>query len=120
MNVPRWKIFAAVWLVVVAVNAVVSCTIIPRTVRSREASFDGTNQNSGFVGWTADGKGVLTARARARYNELVRLYGERFLPAIGSDYGIERHQTAPEQWTITPEALVKFQTMTRWHKSRAP
>lgn len=114
MNVPVWKRLAAFWLVVVLLNALASCTITPRIVRPADASFDGSQKNSGFLGWTESGEGVLTSRARARYNELVRLHGNKFLPALESDYGIKPGTNGT--FIITQEALVKFQTMTRWHK----
>jgi hypothetical protein len=116
MNVPVWKRLALVWLVVVSFHALASCTITPRIVRPPDASFDGTQKNSGFLGWTDDGQGIITARARARFNELVRLHGHKFLPALAPDYGITPGATNG-QWLITQEALVKFQTMNRWQKS---
>lgn len=106
---------ALVWLVAMALHVFASCTITPRTVRPVDASFDGTQKNSGFIGWTEDGRGSITSRARSRFNELVRHHGDKFLPPITPDYGLTPGTNGT--WLITQESLVKFQTMNRWHKS---
>jgi hypothetical protein len=89
-------------------------TVTPRIVASLQASWDGTNQNSGFIGFT-DAGGIITPHARDRYNGLIELYGKKFIPPITFDYGISQHTN--ENYIITPQALSDFAQMNRWYKS---
>lgn len=72
----------------VLVACVSGCTITPKPVDAAAPSFDGNAQNSGFLGWTEDGFGKLTAAARDRYNELAKTYGGQFTPAVKFDAGV--------------------------------
>ena len=89
-------------------------TVIPAQVRDHGASYDGNERNSGFLGFAADGTGIITPRARARYNELVARYGGLFRPALSADEGIT--PTATNTFLIDGEHLVDFATMNRWRK----
>jgi hypothetical protein len=109
------KLLISFCLVALAVGCT---TVTPRQVESPTASWDGTNQNSGFIGWTADGSGIITPHARDRYNGLIDIYGKRFIPPLVFDYGIQ--PTAANTFTITPEALSDFATMNRWRKKIEP
>jgi hypothetical protein len=102
-------LLAALWLLALASGCT---TVTPRTVTSPVASWDGTNQNSGFIGWTADGCGILTPHGRDRYNALVEIYGKKLAPAIMPDYGITA--TDGKSFIITPEALGKYREMHDW------
>ena len=68
----------------------VSCaTITPNKVEDNTASFDSStpvnydNLNSGIIGFTADGSGILTNFGVQRYNSLIRDYKIRFKNAKG-------------------------------------
>lgn len=89
-------------------------TVVPKPTRDNMASYDGTNQNSGFVGYLPNGAGEITPHARDRYNGLIAVYSKRFLPPLTPDAGLKTHG---ENWEIDPEHLVKFMQMNRWRKT---
>ncbi len=89
-------------------------TVTPPQVKAATASYDAGEPNSGFLGFTADGGGLITPHARDRYNALIALYGDRFLPALKPDAGVVAQG---DVFKIDAEHLVKFATMNRWHKS---
>lgn len=80
---------AAVLLGVMLLIAVLSgCTIAPKPIDAAAPSYDVNAQDSGFKGWAPDGSGIITTAARARYNDLAKIYGEQFTPAVKFDAGI--------------------------------
>jgi hypothetical protein len=89
-------------------------TVIPRTVTDSAPSWDGTNQNSGLVGFSPDGGGIITSNARERYNGLVVIYGARFVPALKADAGL--WQMPDGTWHIDQQHLACFAKMNRWRK----
>lgn len=88
--------------------------IVPHQVQSNVASFDGNEQNSGFLGWV-DGMGKITRRARDRYNGLIVVYGRDFNPPLGADYGVSDNHDGT--YLITKEALNKFLEMSAWKRA---
>ena len=60
-------------LCVLAILLAVSCTttVAPQPAKASVASWDGTNQNSGFIGYLPDGRGLITESACRRYNGLI-------------------------------------------------
>ena len=92
-------------------------TVTPRQVTAAAASFDGGERNSGFIGWTTNGSGIITPHARERYNALIVDYGPRFHPPLVADYGLTA--TATNTFLITPEALADFAAMNRWRRNEA-
>lgn len=104
-------------LTVLAINAVVSCTIRPAIVRARLPSYDGTNLNSGVKAQQGPGQPLLISNnARNRYNALVRLYGTRFLVPLHEDAGLVPGP-AEGEWLMSPQAFVDWATMAHWHRS---
>lgn len=91
-------------------------TVRPEPVTDAVASFDGNMQNSGFLRFNEDGSGLITARARERYNALIALYGSRFLLPLKTDEGIAPGPT-PDTHTLDAQHLVHFATMNQWHKN---
>ena len=89
-------------------------TVRAPALEDQQASFDGNEANSGFVGFTASGSGLITDRARVRYNALIGVYGKRFLPALEADEGLKA--VGINLWEIDAEHLVRFATMNRWRK----
>lgn len=115
-------IFAAL-IIIISIFGLISSgcgcttTVIPKTVESSIPSWDGTNQNSGFIGFEGN-SGKITLLARDRYNALIAIYGKRFVPPLTPDYGTQSHIDG--NFIITAEALSKFIQMNRWHKSSSP
>lgn len=90
-------------------------TYRPKAPASTQASWDGTNQNSGLIGFAADGSGVITAHARDRYNALAYMYGYYFRPPVHADDGVTPTATN-HVFFIDPQHLAYFATMNRWLK----
>jgi hypothetical protein len=66
------------------------CGTTPTTTHASTASYDGNEQNSGVVRVMPNGSLEVTEGARTRYNALIRIYGDRLLPAIQEDFGLDR------------------------------
>lgn len=98
-------------LIVLLSLCFVSCTVTPPQVHSQTVAYEGNIQTAGFLGFSEDGSGIITGKARDRYNALVRLYGAYFVPPLVQDDGLS--QSWPF-WLIEKESLVRFQTMARW------
>ena len=77
---------------------------------AKAASFDGNEQNSGFVGFTSDGSGIITAHARDRYNVLLKKYD-----AGKPDAGLISLPTG--NYLIDKQHLVTFVELNRKYKS---
>jgi hypothetical protein len=105
-----------IWLSSLALACILSCTtVIPDLVDNGGASYDGDQRNSGFYGFVTNDVivyGVITQRARDRYNNLIMEYNTK-IPYLCKDYGIVDNKT--NCW-ITLEALADFAKMNRWHK----
>lgn len=118
---PAAVLRAAAQGVCVAALAVVllgcASTVRPVIPTATAPSFDGTNQNSGFVSLSG-GRGLITAHARDRYNGLIDLYGKGFIPPLVHDAGIT--VTSSNLFTIDGEGIVHFATMNRWRREGKP
>ncbi len=110
-----WNLFP----LFLCVHFLIGCTstIIPKSVTDEQVSFDSNQQNGGFLGYTSEHYGVLTPRARERYNDLVaKGYGTNFSPALTKpDEGLQPWTN--QTWLITKEHLVKFGVMNNARKS---
>jgi len=106
-------IFLCGWMLV----GVSGCTttITPDAVHATQASFDSGVQNSGFIGFFADGSGHLTPRARDRYNLLVSIYGKEYLPPLKRDSGIAA--LADGTFQIEAFHLSAFMVMSEKHRA---
>jgi len=92
-------------------------TVTPVQVVSNGASFDNGERNSGFIGWATNNGtayGVITLKARDRYNALIESYGSKIIPPIKKDYGLISCET---NYLISFEALSNFAKMNRWRKN---
>lgn len=94
---------------------IVGCTVTPKIVTDTTPSFDGTNQNSGFIAFDPNGYGIITPHARDRYNGLIEIYGKKFNPPLTFDAGIIK--TCTNTFLIDPQHDVYARTMNRWKKS---
>ncbi len=83
-------------------------TIVPTAVESKAASYDGNDQNSGYLG-----NGRITAHARDRYNGLIKIYGRD--ARLVEDQGLSFNSDG--SWSITKECLVKFLEMSDWKRA---
>lgn len=92
----------------------VACTVTPKRVQSTVPSFDGTNQNSGFIGYAPDGRGIISPGLRERYSGLAGRYGGRFTPVLTPDAGIQA--TASNAFLIDQEHLSKLIRMSVWKR----
>ena len=113
-SVNTWRNSLLVLLVALIATGCAT-TIVPRPVVDQQASFDGNEANSGFLRFNADGSGVITSRARERYNALIARYGDRFTVPLKPDAGL-KPIPGTGTWEIAAEYLVKFATMNRWRK----
>ena len=91
--------------------ACLTSTVTPARVESRAPSYDGAEATSGILAVETSGF-VVTARFRARYNELVARYGAAWSPAIGADYGLFARDDGT--WLATREAIEKALVMIAW------
>lgn len=101
-------------VIAILAAALCGCTIVtPHTVNSSAYSFDGTNQNSGVIGFVGE-QAEVTPHWRDRYNGMIAVYSKRFLPPLVPDYGLT--PTATNTFLVTPEAYRDFVKMNRWRK----
>ena len=118
----RARVFAAIGVlcILVGLSLMAGCTntVAPKQASSGRPSWDGSSQNSGFIGFDQAGNGILTAHARDRYNELMDRYGKKFSPPVRQDDGLTA--TATNTWLIDPQHLSSFMTANRWRKQELP
>jgi hypothetical protein len=91
-------------------------TVIPKPVVDNVPSFDGNSQTSGVLSNAPNGSLIISESARARYNAMVEQYGNRFIPPLVKDAGVQPW-TVPGQYTIDKEHDADARTMNRWRKS---
>lgn len=113
----RWgRVLLILGLLAAIAWLAVGCTVAPRYVETpAAASFDGNERNSGFLAFNEDGSGVITPRARDRYNALVAKYGKDNLPKLKKDFGVSKRDDG--NYNITAEALVAFGVMNKKNRS---
>lgn len=94
----------------------VSCakTVVPDKIVDVTPSYDGNEQNSGFISFNDDNSAVITPRARDRYNNLAKKYGIIFVVPVFQDFGITPRPDG--NFNISAEALSKFAQMNQWRK----
>ena len=93
-------------------------TVRPAPVTRAAASWDGTNQNSGFLGWT-NGGAIISEAARERYDGLRGRYGMLEVPPVLAADGISPGP-AFATWFIDDEHLAVFAKWTRWKREGKP
>ena len=93
-------------------------TVTKPVVRPTVTNYSGTNQNSGFIGFLEDGRGVIDGRKRDEYNILISLYGgvTNFIPPLTFDFGISPYTN--NTFIISQEALSDFQQMKIMYRNR--
>jgi hypothetical protein len=107
-------------------------TVVPGEIKASVASWDGSTQNSGLVGFDAQGNGIITLHADGRYYTLVAMYGPYFKPPClyheGSipitNFPVAVFNKHKQVGTLTngiyfrmdAEHIVKFRQMNTWLK----
>jgi hypothetical protein len=108
---------------VVVIVAVGLCgctsTVAPKLAGETQASWDGTNQNSGIIGLTVDHQAIITLHASDRYNGLITIYGARFNPRLVPDAGLTRVGNGGT-CIMDAQHLAYFATMQRWARQAKP
>ena len=107
----------------------VSCTTVtPDKVRDEIASYDASTpsgydvQNSGFIGFLDDGRGIITPFGLLRYNTLVKTYKIRFKSFKGVDLyendGITEYTDNKKNklYIIDQQHLVYYAVLNSWRK----
>ncbi len=98
---------------------IVSCTITPVTPKSNQPSFDNNVQNSGFVMFLDDGSGLISTNAASRYNFLISIYKNKFIPPITENYGLTfTNIQNTNYFIISAEGIVNFGKMNHWKKNQ--
>lgn len=91
-------------------------TVKPVKVTPQQASFDGTNQNSGVVSFDkVNHVGEVTPDWRLKYNGLIETYGDRFIPWLVKDYGLISKPNG--NWIATAEAFENRGKMELWRRN---
>jgi len=106
------------WLGVCLALLLTGCTVTPKVVHDAQASFDGTQQNSGILGFDGEGHCVITLHAVERYNALVDKYGKRFTPPLQRNQGL--FLTDTNTAVMSFGSVEYFATMNRWAHQEAP
>lgn len=103
-------------------------TVTPNKVVDDTPSYDAStpvsyeNYNSGIIGFTEDGSGILTTYGVDRYNNLIRDYKIRFKITKGielkenagiTDY-VDKHKNVLSK--IDPQHFVYFGILNSWRK----
>jgi hypothetical protein len=113
----RLSEFVAAAVLAIALAGCTS-TVAPKIVTSERPSWDGGQENSGVLGFTADNSEVITAHARDRYNGLVAVYGTNFSPALVFDSGLK--PTGTNTFILDAQHSSAFSKMNRARKQGAP
>lgn len=105
------------------------CTVVPKPVYiiNTTPSFDAStpksesnNQNSGFIGFTKNGNGIITQNAVSRYNNLIEKFNKNVLEETG--YKIEKNSGISPLtgnnmlFEIDSQHLFYFIMMNQWNK----
>lgn len=106
-----------------------SCTTVtPDKVKDEIASYDASTptaydaQNSGFIGFLDDGRGIITPFGLVRYNTLIKTYKIRFRSFKGVDlsenYGITEFtdKLNNKLYIIDQQHLVYYAILNSWRK----
>jgi hypothetical protein len=106
-----------------------SCTTVtPDKIKDEVASYDATTpsqydiQNSGFIGFMDDGRGILTAFGVLRYNTLVKAYKIKFKSykgvEINENDGIDEFTDKfnNKLFIIDQQHLVYYAILNSWRK----
>ena len=103
-------------------------TVTPDKVKDEIASYDASTpsnydvQNSGFIGFLDDGRGIITPFGLVRYNTLIKTYKIRFKSVKGVELkendGIEEYTDKKNNklYIIDQQHLVYYAILNSWRK----
>lgn len=103
-------------------------TVTPDKVKDEIASYDASTpsgydvQNSGFIGFLDDGKGIITPFGLLRYNTLIKTYKIRFKSFKGVDLNENDGTTeytdskGNKLYIIDQQHLVYYAVLNSWRK----
>lgn len=84
-------------------------------VRTEIVSYSNNSQNGGIIDFKKGIGWIVTASAAEKYEKLVKLYGDMFLPALKSN----EIQPFENNFILTQEQMIKFARMNqRWKLER--
>lgn len=114
-RVTLWAAFIGL-VALISVLTTTGCvgTVVPAPVESAQASFDGSEQNSGVIMSVPSGF-VVTSHFRERYNALIAIYGGDFKPPLKPD-----SQVAPigeDRWLLGKQGMSDMLLMNAWQKA---
>lgn len=107
-------------------------TVTPDKIKDEVASYDASTptgydvQNSGFIGFTDDGKGILTTFGILRYNTLVKAYHIKFKSYKGVELkendGVTEFsdKSGNKLYIMDPQYLVYYAILNSWRKEGKP
>lgn len=103
-------------------------TVTPDKVKDEIASYDASTptghdvQNSGFIGFLDDGRGLITSFGLVRYNTLIKMYRLRFESYKGvrleENSGITEYtnNNGDKLFIIDQQHLVYYAILNSWRK----
>lgn len=107
-------------------------TVTPDKIKDEVSSYDASTptgydvQNSGFIGFTDDGKGLITAFGVLRYNTLLKAYKLKFKGYKGIELnendGITEYadKLGNKLYIIDQQHLVYYAILNSWRKEGKP
>lgn len=116
---------------ILSLSSVLLCactTVTPDKVNDEIASYDASTpsgydvQNSGFIGFLDDGKGIITAFGLLRYNTLIKAYKIRFKSYKGVELnendGVTEYadNKGNKLFIIDQQHLVYYAVLNSWKK----
>lgn len=112
-----WLLLMGLALSLAAISG--GCTVAPRPVRNAQASFDGDQQNSGLIGYDAQGRRIISRHALERYNALIARYGAKFTPPLQPNAEL-LFLTSTNTAILNAQGAFYFETMNRWAHQELP
>jgi hypothetical protein len=85
----NWVIKFSLLFLSITLLAGCTSTVIPKHTKPNQPSFDGNQQNSGLLGFTAEGSAIITSNAVNRYNFLIEKYPDFFTPPVKKNEGVK-------------------------------
>ena len=118
---------------ILALNFIFICcaTVTPNKIQDDKSSYDATTpkqydkDNGGLISFIGD-DALITSQARARYNNLIKMYIIKFKKEkaidLNEDSGITPYKDnfGNELFLISSEHLVYFGVMNSWLKEKVP
>jgi hypothetical protein len=92
-------------------------TVTKAPITSSQPSWDGTNQNSGIIDLDQTGALLITQHALDRYNAMILVYGNRFVPPVQVNDGVTPSPMMPGVYRMDEQHARYFNDMNLWRKA---